>query len=666
LKPKLSNKGKATTTAILIVALALSSFAMLGIVEAAPPLPAGGPTLDPRTIPKYVNQLVIPPVYQPTNVTDPNTGALIRQDYTVDMTQFYEQILPTTDALGNPTGFGQTLVWGYGGQVTQVPGTTSPGYFAYSPGATFEAVRGVPVQVTWQNKITQPNMFAVDPTLHWANPNNMPMMPPMPWPVYPPGFPDAQSPVPLIPHLHGAEVQSTSDGYPDAWFTASASAKYGSAYSTNDEWPSTTKTPGEAVFYYPNAQPPTTLWYHDHALGITRLNVMSGLAGFYLLRDPADTVAPLLPSGQYEIPLVFQDRSFNLDGSFWFPSVGLNPTIHPYWQPEFFGNTIMVNGKVWPNLNVEPRQYRFRLLDGSNARFYTISLLDKVSGTFLPITQIGGDGGYLPAPAAMTSLTIAPGERCDILVDFSALPAGTQLLMKNTAKAPYPGGAAADPQTTGQVMQFTVTAGTPVTPAALPATLLTMPVLTPDATARMLTLTEVMGALGPVEILLDGQKWGATISETPQVGATEDWIIINPTADTHPIHLHLVQFEVISRQNFQVNKYMKAWTALNGMPPLTSPTVNVPSITPYLTGKAQAPAANELGWKDTVQAPTGMVTIIRVRFAPLDAPTAGLGTPTPGTNLYPFDPTVGPGYVWHCHILDHEDNEMMRPYQVTP
>jgi spore coat protein A len=642
---------KCFAVAILIITLAISFFGMIGVVNAVPPGAALGPTLNPKTIPKFVDQLVIPPVYQPTNVYDAN-NVLIRQDYTVDMTEFTEQVLPT--------GFPATTVWGYGGNVVQITGTTTSGYFRYSPGATFEATKGVPVQVTWQNKITTPNMFAVDPTLHWANPNGMAMpMQPVTAPAFPPGYPEAQSPVPLIPHLHGAEVQSTSDGHPDAWFTSTG--QHGTAYNT-----AAPTTSDSAVFYYPNSQPATTLWYHDHALGITRLNVMSGLAGFYLLRDTADPIAPLLPSGANEIPIVIQDRSFNLDGSFWFPSVGLNPTIHPYWQPEFFGNTIMVNGKTWPNLVVKPELYRFRLLDGSNARFYTLSLTFANKGTTVPFTQIGGDGGYLPAPAIMKSLTIAPGERADILIDFSAFPAGTKLILTNTAKAPYPGGAPVDPQTTGQIMQFTVQAETPIIPAALPTTLTTMPALTPDAPSRMLTLTEVMGPLGPTEILLDGQKWSAPISETPRVGSTEDWIIINPTADTHPIHLHLVQFEVISRQSFQVNKYMKDWTALNGMPPLLNPTVNVASITPYLTGKAQAPATNEMGWKDTVQAPTGMVTIIRVRFAPLNAPTSGAGAPTPGTNLYPFDPIVGPGYVWHCHILDHEDNEMMRPYAVAP
>jgi len=651
------NVRKIATTTIMALLVVMLIGIQTKPLYALPPGAAGGPTLDPKIIPQFVNQLVIPPIYQPTNVYDPVTGAVIRQEYTVDMTEFTEQVLPP--------GFAATKVWGYGGNVVQIPGTTTSGYFRYSPGPTFEATRGVPVQVTWQNKITTTNMFAVDPTLHWANPNDMMMpMPPVTAPAFPPGYPLAQSPAPLVPHLHGGEVQSHYDGHPEAWFTSTLSSS-GIWHGASFDETKVGTTMGQAVFYYPNMQPPTTLWYHDHALGITRINVMSGLAGFYLLRDTSDTIAPLLPSGAYEIPIVIQDRSFNLDGSFWFPSAGLNPTIHPYWMPEFFGNTIMVNGKVWPNLNVEPRQYRFRVLDGSNARFYTLSLTYTNKGTTLPFTQIGGDGGYLPAPVTLKELTIAPGERADILIDFSALPAGATLILTNTAKTPFPAGAPVDPQTTGHVMQFTVTSGTPVTPTPLPATLITMPTLTTNAPARMLTLTEVMGPAGPVEILLDGQKWAAPISEKPTVGSTEDWIIINPTADTHPIHLHLVQFEVISRQSFQVNKYMKDWIALNGMPPLLNPTVNVPSITPYLSGKQQAPAANEIGWKDTVQAPTGMVTIIRVRYAPLDAPTTGSGAPTPGINLYPFDPTAGPGYVWHCHILDHEDNEMMRPYLVN-
>jgi len=393
---------------------------------------------------------------------------------------------------------------------------------------------------------------------------------------------------------------------------------------------------------------------------------MSGLAGFYLLRDPVDTIAPLLPSGQYEIPIAIQDRTFLTtdpitgNNELWFPNVGINPTIHPYWMPEFFGNTIMVNGKVWPNLDVQPRQYRFRLLDGSNARFYTLSFSNK-----MPFIQIGSDGGYLPAPVTLTQLTMAPGERADILVDFSALAPGTKVILMNSAKAPFPKGTPPDPSTVGQIMQFTVVAGTPVTPTPLPPTLTTMTALTPDAPARYLTLFEVMGPAGPTMVTLNGQKWAGTLTEQPRKGATEDWVIINLTGDTHPIHLHLVQFQLVSRQPFQAAKYTTDWLAINtagGAPPFPENYIPIPlPPTPYLQGKPVGPAPNEMGWKDTIQAPTGTVTIIRVRYAPQDA----TGT-APGINKYPFDPTLGPGYVWHCHIIDHEDNEMMRPYKVTP
>lgn len=619
----------------IFVSILLFLLGSITISTAAPPAPLPGPTLNPLTIPKYVNQLVIPPSYAPTVVTDPETGAVVSHDYSVDTSQFMQQVLPAP--------LPATTVWGYGGMV-QTPG--GPQYFRNAPGATFEATRGVPVNVNWTNGITGSHLFPVDPTLHWADPNGM-GMPMPPFPAYPTGFAQAQSPVPLVPHLHGGEVRSDSDGNPEAWWTADG--KTGPAYSGT-------------TFNYPNTQPATTLWYHDHALGITRINVMSGLAGFYLLRDPDDTLASSLPSGQYEVPLVIQDRSFNADGSFFFDSVGVNPDIHPYWTPEFFGNVIMVNGGVWPNFNVEPRQYRFRVLNGSNARFYDLSLIDPVSGARVPFTQIGSDGGYLPAPVAMKNgMVIAPGERADILVDFSALAPGTRIQMQNSAKAPYPNGAAADPKTTGQIMQFTVNNAPAVTPAALPAALNTIPVLAPNKAERVLTLNEVMGPAGPVEALLNGQKWAAAATELPQVGSTEDWVIVNMTGDTHPIHLHLVQFQVIGRQSYNITKYTAAWTAANpGMLPLTVPTVPVSPAT-YLKGRLRAPAANEMGWKDTVQANPGEVLRIRVRVAPQDAVGAA-----PGVNLFTFDPGIGPGYVWHCHILDHEDNEMMRPMVITP
>lgn len=623
---------------LIIIMLAIAMMVVIGlwttVSMAAPPPPAPpGPSLPGTAIPKYVNQLLIPPAYQPTVVTDPVTG--VRHEYTIDVSQFQEQMLPAP--------LPQTWVYGYGGMVS-TPG--GPVYLRNSPAASFEATRGIPVRVTWLNNLTAPHILPVDPTLHWADPNNL-GTPIAPFPAYPPGFPQAQSPVPIVTHLHGGEDKSDSDGNPDAWFTNSGIT--GPAYSDN-------------VFDYPNAQQPTTLWYHDHTLGITRLNTIAGLAGFYLLRDPADPIASLLPSGQYEVPLAIQDRSFNTDGSLWYPTVGINPTIHPYWVPEFFGDSIIVNGRAWPNFNVEPRQYRFRVLNGSTARFYNLSLSNKQT-----FTQIGSDGGYLPAPVVMNSLLIAPGERADILVDFSKLAPGTKVVLNNDAKTPYPAGAPVNAKTTGQIMQFTVGATPPVVPAVLPPALNTMPVLTPDVSARTVTLNEVMGPAGPAEVLLNGQKWMAKTTETPQVGSTEDWQVVNMTADTHPMHWHLVQFQVVSRQAFSVKQYTKDWTALNGMPPLAAATVTLPA-TPYLSGKATLPAANEMGWKDTVRANPGEVLTIRIRYAPQDAVGAapGVNGAAPGVNLYPFDPTQGPGYVWHCHIIDHEDNEMMRPLVMTP
>ena len=641
-----------TATTALLVLIPLTLAALISPAYSMGSTTSVGPTLDPHSIPKYVSQLVVPPVYTPTLVVDPITGAVIRQDYTVDMVQFSQQILPA--------GFPATPVWGYAGMAYDPLTGQQLGYIEHSPAATFETVRGIPVQVTWVDKITGPSMFAVDPTIMWANPNNMATVT-QPFTPFPPGYAQAQSPVPLVPHLHGAEDQSTSDGGPQAWFTVNGI--HGPDYNTY-----VPTAPNAAVDYYPNAQPATTLWYHDHALGMTRLNVMAGLAGFYMIRDPNDPIAPLLPSGQYEVPLAIQDRSFNLDGSLWFPSVGDNPDVHPYWQPEFFGNAIMVNGVVWPNLNVQPHQYRFRVLDGSNARFYTLTLTYQKAGKdiLVPFTQIGTEGGYLRTSATMTSLLIAPGQRADILVDFSNIPAGTHIIMKNTGKAPFPAGSPPDGTTVGQIMQFTVGSGTPVHPTALPSILNNIPVLTPDSPARTLVLYEVESSTDdPLMVTLQGQTFDAPVSETPRVGSTEDWMIVDITGDAHPIHLHLVQFQVISRQSLNTAKYTADWIALNGEPPLDHSTVTLP-VYNYLQGKTMAPMPNENGWKDTVIVYPGQVTIIRVRFAPLTSPSTGPGAPSPGVNQYSFDPTVGPGYVWHCHIVDHEDNEMMRPYIVTP
>lgn len=589
--------------------------------------------LDPKNIPKFVNQLVVPPIYVPTVIKDPITCKIKSHDYRVTISQFTQQILPV--------GFRKTTVWGYGGKVRDPETGAIIPDFKSTPGPTFETKRHIPINVQWINNLTEPNPLAVDPTIHWANPNNMPMPTP-PFPTFPPGFPLAQCPVPIVTHLHGGETEPPSDGYPEAWFTAGETI-------TGPDFI-------KSRYHYNNDQEPTTLWYHDHTLGITRLNVYLGLAGFYLLRDPEnplDRKHSRLPRGKYEIPLAIQDRSFFEDGSLAFPSVGVNPDIHPYWRPSFLGDTIMVNGKVWPNLDVEPRQYRFRVLNGSNTRFYNLAFSNQ-----MPFYQIGTDGGYLPKPVQLVSLLIAPGERADILVDFSQLSPGTQLTLTNTANAPFPNGNPPDSKTTGLIMQFTVLNKPAVIPQPLPKVLNIIPPLKRDSKIRTLTFFIVGTPTKPLELLLDGQTWNSPVTERPLVGATEDWQFVNLTRGAHPIHLHLIQFRLVSRQDFLVSQYTNDWLALNGQPPIDHPTKELP-VEPYLLDGPIKPTGHENGWKDTIQAYPGQVTTIRVRFAPQDAFIS-----VPGHNLFPFDPATEPGYVWHCHIIDHEDNEMMRPYKV--
>jgi FtsP/CotA-like multicopper oxidase with cupredoxin domain len=590
--------------------------------------------LDPKLIPKFTNELLIPPVYKPKKIKNPETGEIISYNYIVSISSFEQQLLPSC--------FPKTKVWGYEGTVKDYCSGKTINNFQSSPGATFEAVRGIPINVQWINNIKTSHPLPVDPTLHWADPNNLGMIMPDDVPSFPPGLPLAQKPVPIVTHLHGGEVHSVFDGHPDTWFTFKEKIK-GPEFVAS-------------LYQYPNTQPPTTLWYHDHGLGITRLNVLMGLAGFYILRDmnnPLDHPGNILPKKQYEIPLVIQDRSFNTDGSFNFSAVGDNPDIHPYWQPEFFGDVIMVNGRVWPNFNVERHQYRFRILNGSNARFYNLKFSNDME-----FIQIGSDGGYLPEPVKLNSLLLAPAERADILVDFSCITSKTKIVLENTANAPFPDGDTPDPDTVGSVMCFTVIDSDCKKPKKLPKKLNCIPQLVPDVAERTLVLIEVEGPNGPAEVLLNGQKWSAPISELPIVGSTQIWELVNLTADTHPIHLHLVQFQLVNRQPFRTNDYNNDWLTLNGEPPFDHPT-KVLSVNSYLDGPAIPPSPNETGWKDTIRANPNEVTRIIVRFAPQDVDSV-----KPGENLFPFNPASGPGYVWHCHILDHEDNEMMRPYKI--
>lgn len=417
------------------------------------------------------------------------------------------------------------------------------------PGPTFETVQGTPITVTWRTRLSQRDPFPVDPTIHWANPNNM-LRPLPPFVAFPPGYDLAQFPIPVVVHRHGGEQAPISDGHPEAWFTFDG--RQGETFVTN-------------VYTYPNSQEPATLWYHDHALGLTRLSVNMGLYGLYIERatpgSPQAVIEAQLPGGPHEIPLVIQDRMFCTTGEPVFPVDPPNPDIHPYWTPEFFGDAILVNGKIWPHLDVEPRKYRFRILNGSNARFYNLSFAG------VPIVQIGTDGGYLNNGVPIDSVMIAPAERVDVVIDFTGLAVGTQILVTNDARAPFPDGDPVDPETTGQVLQLRVVPLVAPDTSSIPSPLRPTPI--PDLRSdvslrRQLTLNEIASDAGPIEVLLNDTHWDDPITEFPVVGSTELWEIINTTEDAHPIHIHLVQFQLLNRQDFDTAGFEAAYAAAYG------------------------------------------------------------------------------------------------------
>jgi spore coat protein A, manganese oxidase len=684
----------------------------------------------------------------------------------ISMEEFQSYILPTgTLGVGVKT---PTWVWGY-----KVAGVTYPTIPDTYLGPTIVATRGVPTEIKSVNNLptgATTNVLAwkysSDQTLHWADPlggemnmwNHMAMPPP-------PGSDGAQNylgPIPAVVHLHGGEVPPVLDGGPDAWVTSDGQ-HIGHGFYSKDGWSQGQK---HHIYRYPNSQEASMIWFHDHALGATRLNVYAGLAGAYPIIDPTLTLPTgLTPVGignETIIPLILQDRMFDTNGQLFFPADtaaglqwALNPE-HPYWVPEFVGDVLCVNGKVWPFLNIAPKRYRFLFVNGSNARTYELFLINQATGATGPaMWVIGTEVGYLDTPVkidpnAVTNnkLVIMPGERYDVIIDFAGF-AGANLVMRNTGRTPYPKGKAPNGSTTGRVIQFRVGAGLATDTGYNPATGVairpagrkivrlvnpaTGTLAVPVQKTRQLTLNEVMGMPqnainpvtglmtaypgGPLEILVNNTKWSGeringvdpatgmytfesrsdfvpvTIngktdyySEVPNEGDTEVWEIVNLTADAHPIHTHLTAYQLLNRQNFNVSNYNKAYAATfpgGGYDPMTRtpylPGVFIPSfgpplnyntgnpralggnpdITPFLQGPIQLPLPQEAGWKDTVMAPPGMVTRFVVRVAPTDTPAGVSGN-------YPFDPGAGGhGYVWHCHIIDHEDNEMMRPSKVN-
>jgi spore coat protein A len=485
-----------------------------------------------------------------------------------------------------------------------LPATPMWGYNGMWPGPTFEVRKGQPISVKWINQLPAKHFLPLDYTIHGEEKE----------------IPEVRT----VTHVHGARVLPDSDGYPDAWVTSDGRA--GSA------------RPADPC-HYPNDQQAATLWYHDHAIGVTRLNIYAGLAGFYLIRDPEEE-ALNLPRGQHEIPLMIQDRSFNADGSLLYPPAP-NGT-HPVWMQEFFGNAICVNGKASPYLEVEPRKYRFRMVNGSNSRFYHLTLVPadragKPKGEPAdapPFIQIGSDGGLLPAPLRMHYLISSPGERLDIVIDFSQHK-GAHLAMTNDAPAPYARGGEIVPS---DVMLFKVTKplSGPDT-SSIPDALVPWSALDPAHAVRerTLALTEMdRPSDGYTMIgLLDNKHWDDPISEDPKAGSMEIWSFANTTGDVHPMHIHLVQFQVLNRQPFDRKTYLKNGKLI-------------------FTGRPMPPESNERpAWKDTIKTYSGYITRVIARF---DLPAGTIAKP--GEEFR---------YVWHCHVLEHEDNEMMRPYKIV-
>jgi spore coat protein A, manganese oxidase len=428
------------------------------------------------------------------------------------------------------------------------------------PGPTIETESGKAMIVEWANELPARHFLPIDHTLHGAERS----------------LPEVRS----VVHLHGGRTPAASDGYPEEWVV-----------------------PGKSqTCFYPAKQDAALLFYHDHTMGINRLNIYAGMQGLFIVRD-AQEAALDLPSGKYEVPLLIADRLLRKDGQLVYPV-----SEHPDrpWVPEVFGNAILVNGKLLPYLDVEPRRYRLRIMNGSNGRFYRLSLSDKGE-----MHVIGNDQGLLCAPVAIKRVPLAPAERVDIIVDFAAM-AGTQVTLVSDSF---------------DIMEFRVAPKGPADTSALPATL--RPPLRLDAATavrtRRLTLDERMDDIQrSMGMVLNNTPWHAPITEKPTLGTTEIWELVNLTDDSHPIHLHLVRLQILDRRRFDQFEFQSKGTL-------------------RFTGPVQPPEAHEAGWKDTVRADPGMVTRIVV----------------------PFEGYAG-RYVWHCHILEHEDNEMMRPYEVLP
>ncbi|GFO59567.1 hypothetical protein GMST_18920 [Geomonas silvestris] len=726
------------------------------------------PILDSTKLLKYATP--VPNPLAPGFIYTPNGTQGGETLYTVSMREITQSLGVVynnpADTANNGCTAAPNTVWTYG-DARDNGVTTAPTAAHSFPGPTFELMSNVPHRVLWTNEL--PN---IDPRRHPAN-----VDPTLDCGPNAPGcFPFNR----VVPHVHGAHVADDSDGNPDQWFNPGWSV-------VGHNWRPNTHIPGATLgtYRYENTQDAATVWYHDHAMGLTHLNVFAGLAGFNIIRDanelamqtpPAGGGPAVLPKYPFENLLAIQDRVFDTSGKMYSPDRPIqdqgatltgvacdatlptvvspaNPVVSPYacaaanlvggtgnillpttpCDPaasivapvspyacpvkyftvnpdgslvevptgttppagavtfpsitgEYWGNVILVNGQVWPKQDVEKRVYRFRWLNGSDSRSYVLRLVDAVTKQPIPgldIWQIGTDQGFLNAPVKVmindpsavappavapfpqtNGIVIMPGERVDVLIDFKNVPAGTtQVLLQNLGpEFPYTGEYppnAANGQTPSaivpEVMLFNVLptlSATPdtMTPSAI--TSLRTPIVPLNTTVgtpvRTIYLAERVDRFGRLTLTLNGVDYMSAIDEFIKLGDTEEWDVVNLTPDGHPMHPHQVAFQVINRQDL-----IDPATGLPFAAPMNLPLVNTPvsaqftgvapnPALPTATGAIYPPEANEVNaWKDTIFMPPGKVTRIRATW---DIP--GL-------------------YVFHCHILSHEENDMMRPVAVV-
>lgn len=653
------------------------------------------PLLDPATQNKWVtaipNALMAAFTFTPHTVDSAIAAGFpagicgVSEDcYTISVKQFQQDLGLVDELTGLPL---LTTVNGYG-TATNAP-SVGPfvGSVWHAPSPTFRSTSNRPYRVTWLNELPNLEPPGHDPTVDAGEnaPNNYPYNR-------------------IVTHMHGAHVQDDSDGYPEAWFTPGF-ALTGTTYAPSIWGPAGT-------YRYENTQEAATTWYHDHASGLTHTNTHMGMAGFSLITDANEQClqgigtgcTKVLPTDPYEVGFALQDRTFWPDGSIAMPDLPVRNLLDPTCQTEdgevipstcptvqfskaadghlilydativdpllrgpftgtsttleYFGNMPLVNGVVYGKYDMEPRVYRMRFIGGTDSRTWVLQLEDRATpGVAIPFWQIGSEQGLLNTPVQRTNMDLLPGERLDVLVDLNGIPAGHKLVLKNRGPdSPYAGppfNSSESSTVIPEIMEFTIIAldGTIAdVPAPTTATNLrpvsgsVVALPAPTAPVRNVSLIEVTDEYGRTMPTIDNRgfmQMGVPVTETIQLNDVEQWDIINTTVDAHPIHLHLVAFQVIDRQALPPADSVTGVT-----PGFVAPVTNVatntftqPSYT--TTGPTIPPEAWEAGWKDTVDCPPGMVTRVKAKF------------------------DIAGNYVWHCHILSHEEHDMMRPFTVV-